>query len=101
MILFLFSIISALDIPITSGEEPTYPIIYLVDNITNITSTIQTPCISSSIFSIIYQIISNLIIGSNNAIPNPCNESNNLLPSYYFIFPLITLINEWMWFHKL
>jgi hypothetical protein len=107
LIVFLISIISANDIPIASGEDYYNPIISLNNytdiylNSTTITTSI-TPCVTSSIFSIAYQIITNIISGNNNStISNPCNSSNNIVPSYYYIFPLIALINEWMWFYKL
>lgn len=123
IIFVLFTIISAYDIPIISGEEPNSTLIISLDNSTdvfydttetyNITNlftlaTTLPPCSSSSIFSFAYEFITNIINGNYNSTITesssaPCSNSNNknAVPSKYYIFPLIALINEWYRFYRL
>jgi hypothetical protein len=72
---------------------------YYIDTTSYTTSfTSSTPCVSSSLFSIAFQLVTSIISGnSNSTISNPCSKSSKLTPLIYML-PLMILINERMRF---
>jgi hypothetical protein len=89
---------------VLSLAEPTNETVtdaYTTDNtyyIDTTSFTSSTPCVSSSLFSIAFQIVTSIISGnSNSTISNPCSKSSTLTPLIYML-PLMILINERMRF---